>query len=755
MSEPNPAKPALPVNPLRQEQLAIGGMRCAACAQLIEYRLQQLVGVQRIQIDLVQQRAQLAWQPQQTSLRQIIDVVNRLGYRALPLASSTSAVDAAGADRQESKQALWRLFVAGFAMMQIMMLAFPAYLQPMAQIDGDLTPDIDQLLKLASLLLSVPVMIFSAKPFLQRAWHDLSNRHIGMDVPIAAGILSTFIASVWATFTAGPVYYDSFVMFVFLLLAVRWLEARVQLQSSAAVRELTTLLPLQAERYRNYPHSQEIDLIDASQVQVGDILRVRPGSAIAVDGEVLQGTSEVDEAMMTGEAQAVRKSVGAAVLAGAMNLNALLVIRAQQVGNQTQFANLLNLMQSAAQHKPRWAQMAERWASKILAAILLLALLAFGLWYRIEPARAWQIAISVMVVTCPCALSLATPGVMAALLGRLAKNGVLVVRGEAVETLARASHFVFDKTGTLTSGQLQVVDSKLASDSTLAPSQILACAKGLASASLHPAAQALAQFLRGQASANSSHLSELGDLCELSDLSETPGSGISAQWQGQTYRLGAPAWVAQLYSPALPMLPTAPADSTLVCLGHAQGMLAWFALQDTVRPDAATLIAYLQHVGKTVSILSGDRAGVVAQLAAQVGIYDARAALSPQQKYQAVQQLQQQGAIVAMVGDGMNDGPVLSLADVAIAMGQGAPISQARSDVVLVSSHLADLQLALKLSRFAYQLIRQNLAWALLYNLLAIPAAMAGMLNPWQAALGMSLSSLFVVMNALRLLRVK
>ncbi len=749
MSETKPANPALPVNSLRQEQLVIGGMRCAACAQLIEYRLQQLAGVQRIQIDLIQQRAQLAWQPQQTSLRQIIDVVNRLGYRALPLASSSSAADA---DRQESKQALWRLFVAGFAMMQIMMLAFPAYLQPVAQIDGDLTPDIDQLLKLASLLLSVPVMIFSAKPFLQRAWHDLANRHIGMDVPIAAGILSTFIASVWATFTAGPVYYDSFVMFVFLLLAVRWLEARVQLQSSAAMRELTTLVPLQAERYRNYPHSPEIDLIEASQVQVGDILRVRPGSAIAVDGEVVQGDSEVDEAMMTGEAQAVRKSVGAAVLAGAMNLNAQLVIRARQVGSATQFANLLNLMQSAAQHKPRWAQMAERWASKILAAILLLALLAFGLWYRIEPARAWQIAISVMVVTCPCALSLATPGVMAALLGRLAKNGVLVVRGEAVETLARASHFVFDKTGTLTSGQLQVIDSKLATDFNLAPSQILACAQGLASASLHPAAQALAQFLRGQASANSS---QLGDLCELSELSETPGSGISAQWQGQTYRLGAPAWVAQLYSHTLSTLPTAPPDSTLVCLGHEQGMLAWFALQDTVRPDAAALIAYLQALGKTVCILSGDRAGVVAQLAAQVGIRDARAGLSPEQKYQAVQQLQQQGAIVAMVGDGMNDGPVLSLADVAIAMGQGAPISQARSDVVLVSSRLVDLQQAHQLSRFACHLIRQNLAWALLYNLLAIPAAMVGILSPWQAALGMSLSSLLVVMNALRLLRVK
>lgn len=728
---------------LRQEQLAIGGMRCAACAQLIEYRLQQLAGVQRIQIDLVQQRAQLAWQPQQTSLRQIIDVVNQLGYRALPLAR------AAGAEAQESKQALWRLFVAGFAMMQIMMLAFPAYLQPVPQIDGDLTPDIDQLLKLASLLMSVPVMIFSARPFLQRAWHDLANRHIGMDVPVALGMLLTFVASVWATFTSGPVYYDSFVMFVFLLLGVRWLEARVQLQSSAAMRELTMLAPVPVERYRDYPHSPEIDLIEARQVQPGDILRVRPGSQFAVDGVVLEGDSSADEALMTGEAQAVRKNVGASVLAGAINLSAQLVIQAQQVGSATQFGALLNLMQQAAQYKPLWLQMADRYASKILAAILLLALFTFMVWYQIEPTRAWQIAISVMVVTCPCALSLATPGVMAAVLGRLAKSGVLVVRGQAIETLARASHFVFDKTGTLTSGQMQVV--KVVPMVSMVPGmqvpvsqtgQVMALAAALAGASLHPLAQALALYLRGQAGA------------DMSDLNEVAGRGVAGNWQGQPYRLGAPDWVAQMSaSSAVP--PVGLETASLVCLGNAQGILAWFALQDTVREDAATLIEMLKSQGKTVCILSGDRTAVVAQLAAQLGIADARAELKPEQKYQAVQQLQQHGALVAMVGDGMNDGPVLSLADVAIAMGQGAPISQARSDMVLLSSRLTDLQLAVLLSQFAAKLIRQNLAWALLYNVLAIPAAMAGILSPWQAALGMSVSSLFVVTNALRLLKVK
>jgi Cu2+-exporting ATPase len=740
--DPPPANPPpLAQGPaLRQQHLIIGGMRCATCAQLIEFHLRQLPGVASFNIDSVQQSARLEFDPTQTALRDLIDAVTRLGYRALP---QERAGDVAALDAQLAKTALWRLFVAGFAMMQVMMMAFPAYLQPVPQIDGDLTPDIDQLLKLASLLLSIPVMLFSARPFFAGAWRDWQNRHVGMDLPIAIGIATTFCASLWGTFAHGPVYYDSVVMFVFLLLGARWLEARVQARSSQALRALTDLAPAMAERFRNDVGSAEIDSVPVGELQAGDVLRVRPGSQFAVDGVVLAGAGSVDEALMTGEAQAVLKNVGDNVLAGALNLTGVLAVRATRVGSQTRFAGLLQMMQQAAQHKPRLVQLADRYASRFLALVLLLSAASGLLWWQIDASRALMIAVSVMVVTCPCALSLATPGVMAAALGQMAQHGVLLVRGSALEAMVRASHFVFDKTGTLTSGQLQVVQQHWLRDE-LASAPVLA---SLAASSLHPVARALAP-------ATSLAAGNRLDEVRLAEVYEVAGKGVQGQSQGRTFRLGQFDFVRAGARSGIALPPVA-AHASVVYFGDQEGLLAWFVLQDQLRPDAKALIDNLLAQGKQVCLLSGDRPQVVAGIAAGLGIADARGGLSPLQKYEIVQQMQRQGAVVAMIGDGMNDGPVLSLADVSIAMGHGAPISQARSDVVLISNRLADLQYALQVARFGLKLIRQNLLWAVLYNLLAIPAAMAGILAPWQAALGMSISSLWVVCNALRLLRLR
>ena len=779
MNVPEPVPATMPAtapaqgSELREEQLALGGMRCAACAQLIEFRLLQLPGVAQCRIDLLQHRAQISFDAQQTGLRQIIDAVAGLGYRALPLSKSG---DVAQLEADLAKTALWRLFVAGFAMMQVMMFAFPAYLDPLPQVDGDLTPDIDHLLKLASLLLTIPVMLFSARPFFASAWRDWQNRHIGMDLPVAIGIGATFCASVWATFRSGPVYYDSVVMFVFLLLGARWLEARVQARSGAALRALTDLTPAMAERYRNFPASTEVESIPVAEVQVGDVLRVRPGSQFAVDGVLLAGAGSVDEALMTGEARAISKSVGDTVLAGALNLTGMLTMRAIQVGNDTRFAALLQMMQGAAQHKPRWVQLADRYASRFLALVLLLAFASGVVWWQIDASRALMIAISVMVVTCPCALSLATPGVMAASLGQMAQHGVLVVRGAALETLARATHFVFDKTGTLTSGELQLLEQHW----LRAQDEGTALLAQMAAGSLHPVARALAavypphrqaavqagsspasvaplEFASGQGhdQAPAPTLSTpSNNMPTLENLHEVAGQGVQGEWQGRMVRLGRLDFVQSPSEPAFAVPPLA-AHASIVYFGVQGEVLAWFVLQDQVRPDAKALIASLQAQGKQVHLLSGDRADVVAAVAEGLGIRDARGGLSPQQKFDIVQRLQQQGAVVAMIGDGMNDGPVLSLADVSVAMGHGAPISLARSEVVLISNRLADLQYALQVARLSLKLIRQNLGWAVLYNLLAIPAAMAGILAPWQAALGMSISSLWVVCNALRVLRLQ
>jgi Cu2+-exporting ATPase len=761
-------------NATRRAQLAIGGMRCAACSQLIEFRLQQLPGVARFDIDLLGQQAKIEYDASQTSLRQMVDAIGALGYRALPLAAG-GAAGTNGADSalaQESKAALWRLFVAGFAMMQVMMLAFPAYLQPVPQIDGELTPDIDHLLKLASLVLTVPVMLFASGPFFASAWRDWQNRHIGMDVPVALGIGFTFVASVWATFAGGPVYYDSTVMFVFLLLGARWLEARVQARASHALRALSELAPPMAERYRQAQDGQaedgqatqdgqagsEPELIPASAVQVGDRLRVRPGSTFPVDGVVLVGEGYADEALMSGESHPCHKTPGSQVWAGSGNLSGVLQIRAEQVGSATRFAGLLDLMGRAAQHKPQWVQLANRHASHFLLAVLLLAAGGALVWWQIEPGRAFAIAISVMVVTCPCALSLATPGVMAAAIGQLARHGVLLMQGRALEALAHITHVVFDKTGTLTTGQLQVVQQNWRMQPDPAShAQVLA---HLAAASLHPVAQAVLREIQQTARQTVPQTGPVPHSVQLIGVSEQAGQGVEGSWRGRVFRFGRIEYVAALSGAAasrvepVPDLPALEAANlSLVAFGDASGILAWFGLQDQVRPDCLELVAQLRAEGKQVSILSGDRPEVVAALAAQLGIADAHGALSPQQKYQHVQALQQRGARVAMVGDGMNDGPVLALADVSIAMGQGAPLAQAKSDLVLHSNNLADLQYAFGISRMAWRLIRQNLLWALLYNLIAIPAALGGMLTPWQAALGMSASSLLVVGNALRLLR--
>lgn len=720
---------------LHHDKLLIGGIRCSACSQLIEFRLRQLAGVSAFQINAATHNAEISWNPKKISLNRIIESVADLGYSALP-----GGADAAVLGR-ESKAGLWRLFVAGFAMMQVMMYAFPAYLVPNPQIDGDLTPDIDFLLKLASLLITLPVVIFSASPFFQAALRDLRNRHVGMDVPVSVGILFTFIASLWATFMGGPVYYDSLIMFVFLLLSARMIETKVHRKSTSALRALTQLTPLYAERLLAYPDSRQSERVTAAQLNVGDHVLILPGAQIPADGLVVEGGSDCDESLMTGESLPVPKAVGAELIGGAMNLSGPLVMAATRVGDETQLSSLVRMMESAANEKPPLVQLADRHASQFLTAIMLLAIVAGLVWWQIDPARALWIAITVIVVTCPCALSLATPGVMSGAIGQLAKHGVLVARGRAIETLARTTHFVFDKTGTLTQGQLRLVGTQfLRSDPVLDEIGIRDLAAELAGGSMHPVSKALA--LSCTASQQMPR--------KFEDVMEVAGQGVEAMCQGLCYRLGNVRFVQDLHGQSL-TIPPDYAGKTLAALGDANGWIALFSLEDSLRDDAKALMDFLRKQGKEIILLSGDRQDVVARAAHELGIAAAYGDLSPEQKHDAVKKLQQQGAIVAMVGDGMNDGPVLSLADVSVAMGQGAPISQARSDIVLISNHLLDLSHAVRTTSKSLALIHQNLGWALLYNLIAVPAAAFGILAPWHAAVGMALSSLVVVLNSLRI----
>ena len=720
---------------LAHDKLAIGGMRCAACSQIIEYRVRHLTGVAEFRINAASQRADLRWDPRRIGLHEIVEAIAALGYSALPAGDKDSRAD------QKKKMTWWRLFVAAFAMMQVMMYAFPAYLEPVPHVDGELTPDIDRLLKIASMVLTVPVVFFSSAPFFSSAWRSLRNRHIGMDVPVAVGILVTFGASVWATYRGGPVYFDSLIMFVTLLLLARMLQDRVQGKSMAALQALTELVPLTARRLTDYPASRRTEEVEAASLREGDLLLVAPGAQIPADGVVLEGQSECDESLMTGESQAVAKDPGAQLVGGALNLSGQLVMRAERVGDATQLSALVQKMEAAANEKPPLVALADRHAHWFMTAILVVAALAAVVWSQIDAGRALWIAVTVLVVTCPCALSLAAPSVMAGAIGRLARSGVLVARGRAIETLARATHFVFDKTGTLTEGRLQLAGVH-AMRSGLGRADLLRMTAPIAVASTHPVSQALA---KAAAAAGI-----FGHGTETTGLREVAGQGVEAVDGTSRYRLGNVSFVQELHNQDL-VLPPDFAGKTVSALGDQAGWIALFALQDEIRPDAAACIAFLRAQGKQVWLLSGDKRDVVAQVARELGIDIAHGELRPEQKHDMVATLQQQGAVVAMVGDGMNDGPVLSLADVSVAMGQGAPIAQVRSDLVLMSNRLQDMEAAVKTTGRALALIRQNLGWALLYNLVAVPAAVSGLLQPWHAAIGMALSSLIVVANSLRI----
>jgi Cu2+-exporting ATPase len=734
---------------LETENLRISGLRCAACVQLIEFRVRQIDGMHEFTINPATHKAKLTWDSARLEFKYILQTIVDLGYAAFPANQTESEFE-----QKQKRLALWRLFIAGFAMMQVMMYAFPAYLVPVPEVNGDLTPDQDRLLKWASLIITIPVVVFSALPFFVGAWNNLKQKHIGMDVPVAVGIAVTFIASIWATIYGGAVYFDSAIMFVFLLLGARYIEERVQAKTNAALRVLTELHPTTARRLFAYPDRQQSEEIEARFVQKDDVLLIAAGEQIPADGIVIEGRSECDEALMTGESHPVVKTIDSQVIAGSINLHSAIVMRAERVGDLTQLASMLSMMERAATEKPPLVQLADKHASRFLLIILCVAILTGFVWWTIAPERALWIALSVIVVTCPCALSLATPGVMSAAIGRMANHGVLVAKGKAIESLSHVRHFVFDKTGTLTHGKLQLIKtfSYVGNSEEQRELQLDTMHLGLAMAaqSMHPVAKSIADalgFRLAQEQALSSRL-------RIENIIEVPGLGIEANLNGRIVRLGNLEFVQAMLKSSI-VIPDEYKNKTCSLLADQTGVLAIFVLADSIREEAKQALQDLRDLGAQLYLYSGDNQELVKHVAQELGITEYQGGMSPEQKYLKIKHLQMSGESVAMVGDGMNDGPALSLAQVSIAMGQGAPISQSRSDLLLMSNRLLDLSFAVTVTRKSMSLIRQNLSWAIVYNVIAVPAAVIGMLEPWHAALGMSLSSLIVVVNGLRLLNMQ
>ncbi|HMO47898.1 MAG TPA: cation-translocating P-type ATPase [Rubrivivax sp.] len=720
-----------------ESTLRLSGMYCAACAGIIEQALQGVPGVAQATVSAAGQRAAVRWDPQRTRPSELVAAVRRAGYDAAP----DAAVPARELRRAEARKALWRLFVAAFCMMQVMMLATPSYVAGR----GELEPDLARLLNWSAWVLSIPVLLFSAAPFFAGLWRSLRSRRIGMDAPVAIGIAVTFIASTGATFDPGgvfghEVYFDSLTMFVSFLLAARWLELHARQRAEQALEAALDSMPQLAARLAADGSSEQVSVL---RLAPGDRVRVALGQAFPADGLLLDGHTRADEALLSGESAPQPKAPGDELVAGSLNLGAPVTMQVQRVGADTRHEAIVALMRDAMSQRPSLARTADRLAGPFLWVVLGLAALSAAVWSVIDPSRALWVAVSVLIVTCPCALALAVPATLVAAAGGLARRGVLVQRLDALEAMARLDRLFIDKTGTLTTQSLQLHWPRvLRADRWLAsPDAALALAASLAAWSRHPLSQALAAAAAPAAPWSWTQVEEL------------TGQGLEARdAEGMAWRLGAREWACAVSEAAAPAASAGEVPAE-VWLCAADGGCACFGFDEALREGAAEAMHALRARGYRLSLLSGDSPARAQRLARLLGLDQAIGGATPQRKLDEVAAAQARGERVAMVGDGVNDAPVLARADVSMAMGQGALVARAQADAVLAGNRPLDVVHTLAVARRAMRIVRQNLVWALTYNAVCVPLAFFGLLPPWAAGLGMATSSVVVILNALRAAR--
>lgn len=719
-----------------QVQLPIRGMVCSACALLIEYTLRRLPGVARANVDFGAQIAYVAFDPRLVTRGELQRAIERAGYDA-----GRVPVD----ERKRRRIDLLRVLIAWLGMMQVMMLAVPLYFAG----PGEVAPDIEQLMRIASLVLTLPVILFSAQPLYKAAWSQLRMGTIGMDLPVVLGITAAFTASTVATLAArGDVYFDSVTMFVALVLASRWVLARGLASAREHIDAARRQSTLTAQRLVAFPSSLATEHVEAEHLKIADRVLVPPGETVPADGVVVQGRSSCSQAWLTGESTPIEKGTGAPVLAGSINLDQPLVIEVTRVGTATSLSALQRLVDEAGRERPQIVESANRVAGYFLWAVLVITAATVVGWWIVDPTQALPNAIAVLVATCPCALSLAAPAAIAAAQSALAERRILLARTIAIETLARVDVLACDKTGTLTTGEPALLRQLVVRDGD--PEELLAIAAALETMSTHPYARALL------AAAHSIRK----PLPAIADGRVEASAGIEGRVGDVLYRVGKlefalPAALApQRADMAAIVQREGLGASSYVVLGDAQGALAIFVFGERLRGDAAALAQQSRERGVDPVVLSGDRREPVQAVAGSLGIERALAHQTPDSKRQWVAGQQRAGHVVAMLGDGMNDAPVIAQADVSLALASGSTLAQARADLIILSSRLSDVAYSFAAARRAMRIVRQNLGWAFAYNVLIIPLAAFGYVSPAVAAAGMAASSLLVVGNALRAKRV-
>ncbi len=706
--------------------LRLEKIRCAACVWLCEQHLRRIPGVKDVQINYVSQKVKVEFSPIHTSLARLLFEVERIGYEAWPFEPSLSIERS----KKERRQLLTRLGVALLGMMQVMMYAWPSYMG-----DSDITAEYDLLLGWTSWALTVPVMVYSAGPIFQAAWRSVTSFHkthlLGMDVPIALALALAFCAGTVNLATgSGQGYFDSITMFVAFILAARYVELLARQDAQGGAEALAKQLPATCERVPNYPASQKVEIVPVINCNPGEVLRVPPGDVVPADGILIECESALDESLLTGESKPIDKKIGDRVYAGTHNILNPMLMRIDAVGQSTRIAGIASLLDQALQAKPLMVSLAEKWAGYFVGFLLIAAFLASTIWWYVDPSRAWTVLVSVLVASCPCALSLAVPTAMAAAQGAVTKLGLLIVRGHVLEGLVNATDLVLDKTGTLTMGQPELKEVLIAR-AEFSRADVLSLAASMEAGQKHPIALSL---LRAAAAENLS----------LTALSKPVTNFLGRGLSSGIYRLGSAAWVgAQQIAQE--------GQYGQVHLADDKGLIASFLFLDTPRAGLEKLLLASKSRKLTVHLVSGDDAATVAWWAHHVGIDHFKGACSPEDKYHYIERLQKEGRFVWAIGDGINDAPLLAVADVSIAVGAGAPLATAGADAILTANSLAPLATSLLLADKTQLIIKENLIWALVYNMLAIPAAMMGWVNPWVAGIGMSLSSLAVTLNAWRL----
>ncbi len=706
----------------------IGGMYCSACVWLLDNALRQTSGIESVAVNPATRRAVVRWQPAQLPFSQLLAAIARVGFRPAPVAMGGAVTEA----DEEYRRGLKRLVVAATAGMQVMMFAVALYAGEFFGIEGN----IESFLRIISLLVSLPIVFYSARPFFAAAWRGIRARSPGMDLPVSIAIAAAFVASVYATLLGqGAVYFDSVAMFVFFLSATRFLEMRARHRSDDYALALAQLLPDSATRLRE----GVAERIALDQLRGQDLIRIRPGDVIPADGEVASGTLAIDEALLTGESLPVERATGSSVFAGGVVRSGNATVRVVRTGASTSLAEIGRLLERAKSSRPPIALLADRIASRFVLSVLLLAAASGALWLYVDSTRAFEIALATLVVTCPCALSLATPAALAAATSRLARNGFLLVNSRILEVLGGKAAIVFDKTGTLTEGRPAILETTVPGPDRMSANAGLGIAASIEAASEHVLARAFAEHVPP-------------DALEPQEIKTVPGAGVEAVVAGRRYRIGSARFVSGLSGSE----PPAQADAgqrTLVFLGDEHGALLRFEIGDKVRADAREAIQRLKESGFRPVIASGDRPGPVRHVAEMLNIDEWHARLSPADKLALIARMQSSPERVIMVGDGINDAPVLAAADASVALDAGTALARASADAVSLGKKLGTIAIAADVARATRRIIRQNLTWAVIYNLTAVPLAVSGYLAPWMAAIGMSGSSLLVVLNALRLHR--